>query len=40
MLHKLTQEYKDLRSEEVSKLEENLPFYSRASYQHEVDIEK
>lgn len=40
VIKKITEEYKSLKNEEVSSLEERLPSYSRASYQHEVDIEK
>jgi predicted DNA-binding ribbon-helix-helix protein len=40
LITKINQEYKSLRTEEIGNLEANLPFYSRSSYQHEVDIEK
>lgn len=40
LIHKLNQEYKDLKNEGIETLEQNLPYYSRSSYQHEVDIEK
>jgi len=36
----IIEEYERLKSEKVEDLESNLPFYSKASYQHEVDIEK
>lgn len=37
---KIIEEYERLKTEKLKDLEENLPFYSRSSYQHEVDIEK
>ena len=37
---KITEEYQSLKNEEIWNLETRLPSYSRASYQHEVDIEK
>lgn len=40
LIKKINQEYKSLKTEEIWNLEKNLPFYSRSSYQHEVDIEK
>jgi len=40
LIKKIDQEYKDLKAEEIWDLEANLPFYSRSSYLHEVDIEK
>ncbi len=40
LITKINQEYKSLRTEEIANLDKNLPFYSRSSYQHEVDIEK
>lgn len=40
LIKKINQEYKDLKAQDISDLEANLPFYSRSSYQHEVDIEK
>lgn len=40
LIKKINQEYKDLRAEDIWNLETNLPFYSRSSYLHEVDIEK
>lgn len=40
VIKKITEEYNSLKNEDVSTLETRLPAYSRASYQHEVDIEK
>lgn len=40
VIKKITEEYNSLKNEDVSTLETRLPGYSRASYQHEVDIEK
>ena len=40
VINKITKEYQDLKLEKIDKLELNLPFYSKSSYQHEVDIEK
>ncbi len=40
VIKKITEEYNSLKNEDISTLETRLPWYSRASYQHEVDIEK
>lgn len=40
LIKKITEEYKSLQNEEIWSLETNLPVYSRASYQHEVAIDK
>lgn len=40
VIKKITEEYNSLKNEDVATLETRLPAYSRASYQHEVDIEK
>ena len=40
VINKITKEYQNLKLEKIGSLESNLPFYSRSSYLHEVDIEK